>query len=46
MASRTAALESKLPADFPARDLWKPVVLLFWASRHKCGSIGGLGSGT
>jgi hypothetical protein len=28
MASRTAALEAKLPADFPTRDLWKPVLLL------------------
>lgn len=27
-ASRTAALEQQLPADFPTRDLWKPVSLL------------------
>ncbi|MHB1487965.1 MAG: hypothetical protein ACYCZM_10495, partial [Acidimicrobiales bacterium] len=26
-ASRTATLEQQLPADFPTRDLWKPVVL-------------------
>ena len=28
MASATAALEARLPADFPTRDLWKPISLL------------------
>lgn len=28
MASRTAELESRLPVDFPYRDLWKPIALL------------------